>query len=51
MVAKRENREACNERIPLIVDQGLAVPKYSCAPECLVNEHLDLVKYPNRYLN
>ncbi len=26
--------------------QGFAVPKYSCTPECLVNERLDLVKYP-----
>jgi hypothetical protein len=25
--------------------QGLAVPKYSCAPECLANERMRRVKY------
>jgi hypothetical protein len=25
--------------------QELAVPKYSCAPECLANERMQLVKY------
>ena len=34
--------------VHLLRYQGLAVPKYSCTPECLANEHLDLVKYPHQ---